>query len=718
MDHEDSLSLKLSSGEVTDSVVTLATARNNDQVAPDDSCFTVSALQNYNDRRTMSVFDIRGLSRLKEAFAHLDKCSGLVQLKVNQNNILSIPNHGDACESLLRHTGSHINKVLVPGRTKLTELFSNRSEISDTHLSTSLSDEDKLQLMRNRNIFTSSEDNLVLRGVNLFGEKEWVLIVDRLLPDHSQSLVNQRHSSLTLNIFRNNGINIDTDGNLAKPPDYPDGIPLSVKHKMDSLKTVSEPYTHNVHRWSIEEDITLLKAVPIMGRLWAEISNHLIPYRDRGHLRKRYQVLERRVKAVIKRGGKKKVLSTVASTRTTTKTKPKVDAKPSLFLGEQSKRKGTGRRRADKMDINFPFSMPPPMHMMHGIPYPMPPMRMGIPMGFPQPGQIIHPGMGAKAPSQNTTPTCLEKNIPFNMMPPGVTFNHPPPIPFGGIKVDSINRNQTTKPDSNSSIAKKNSNVMNEVPYESNSCMGFQKLLEVDQDQWSNMSHIGTMSQPSKFEAIEHEGLEGSRILTSLSIDSPGTSLLSVLGESKKVNSEKPKGRELKGADRTKALFQVLAQATNMEESTFISARPQSGTLATPAASPSKRSKQIMTPNSLPQVATVGSFTADNVDFSNIHFSERSRLAFEQSNQAQPTPSSDVTKLKSEDEDFYDSAVLLFSLSSPAKKRVSEASPSPRRRKRSLFGNAVSKPPQDTTTSKKRSLFASAVSSVQEKKDA
>ena len=57
----------------------------------------------------------------------------------------------------------------------------------------------------------------------------------------------------------------------------------------------------NVHRWSLEEDVTLLKSVPLLGNQWAELSNRIIPHRDRGHLRKRYQVLERRIKATVTR---------------------------------------------------------------------------------------------------------------------------------------------------------------------------------------------------------------------------------------------------------------------------------------------------------------------------------------------------------------------------------------------------------------------------------
>ena len=70
------------------------------------------------------------------------------------------------------------------------------------------------------------------------------------------------------------------------------------------MKPVTKPAVFGLYRWSMEEDILLLKAVPLMGRMFAEIGKRFIPYRDRGALRKRYQVLERRVKSVVKRDKK------------------------------------------------------------------------------------------------------------------------------------------------------------------------------------------------------------------------------------------------------------------------------------------------------------------------------------------------------------------------------------------------------------------------------
>lgn len=70
------------------------------------------------------------------------------------------------------------------------------------------------------------------------------------------------------------------------------------------LKPVAKPTQCGLYRWSMEEDILLLKAVPLMGRMYAEISKRFISHRNRGALRKRYQVLERRVKGAMKRDKK------------------------------------------------------------------------------------------------------------------------------------------------------------------------------------------------------------------------------------------------------------------------------------------------------------------------------------------------------------------------------------------------------------------------------
>jgi hypothetical protein len=138
---------------------------------------------------------------------------------------------------------------------------------------------------------------------NLYGEKQWLLIADRFLPDRSINIISQRYSKLSLLLFKAHGIKIDEEGNLEAPPKI-DSIDKADFEKVEALKRVDPPAILNVHRWSIEEDLALLRAVPVLGHMWAELSSRVLPHRDRGHLRKRYQVLERRIKATVSRSQK------------------------------------------------------------------------------------------------------------------------------------------------------------------------------------------------------------------------------------------------------------------------------------------------------------------------------------------------------------------------------------------------------------------------------
>jgi hypothetical protein len=149
---------------------------------------------------------------------------------------------------------------------------------------------------------------------NLYGEKQWVLIADRYLPDRSVNIISQRYSKICLLLYKAQGVRIDEQGNLDTPPRF-EKVEQLDEDAISKLKQVPPPAILNVHRWSIEEDVTLLKAVPLLGHMWAELSTRLVPHRDRGHLRKRYQVLERRVKATVqraKRGGGDGVVESMA----------------------------------------------------------------------------------------------------------------------------------------------------------------------------------------------------------------------------------------------------------------------------------------------------------------------------------------------------------------------------------------------------------------------
>jgi Myb-like DNA-binding domain len=208
--------------------------------------------------------------------------------------------HGEACRQLLGQANAVCVDRLIPGAGDLSDHFLEPQE----HLSPSFKPpctvEQALILRKNRTFFTVGEDSLVLRGVNLYGEKQWGLVCNRFLPNRSTNFVAQRYSTICTHLYKARGIGIDSEGNLDLPPEY-----LSIDDvdpgKLATVHEVPPPAIINVHRWSLDEDLNLLRVVPIMGHMWAEIAARVLPHRDRGHIRKRYQVLSRRVKTAVQR---------------------------------------------------------------------------------------------------------------------------------------------------------------------------------------------------------------------------------------------------------------------------------------------------------------------------------------------------------------------------------------------------------------------------------
>jgi hypothetical protein len=188
----------------------------------------------------------------------------------------------------------------LPLPRDLSALFADVEEALGADFVAPCTPEQNAILRKNRNLFTFGEDNLVLQGVNLYGEKQWILLADRLLPDRSINIISQRYAKLCVMLFKANGVVIDDEGNLEAPAKY-DNVDDVDEKKACQLRQVPAPAILNVHRWSLQEDITTLKAVPIFGTMWAEISSRYLPHRDRGHIRKRYLVLQRRIKAAVSR---------------------------------------------------------------------------------------------------------------------------------------------------------------------------------------------------------------------------------------------------------------------------------------------------------------------------------------------------------------------------------------------------------------------------------
>jgi len=259
-----------------------------------------------------TLFGVKGLASLDQTFAAIDNSLNAV-VGLGGIDVFDEADHGQACEILLQHARADYDKNIIPGYRDLSELLTYPGEIMGSPVEAIkrkregiiLNTEEQLSLRKNRVQFTASEDNLLLRGVNLYGEKEWTLISDRYLPDRSISSISQRYWRLCLLIYKGQGIKIDDNGELFPPPKHPRGVEdFDEEAIAKELKLVAKPIEYGLYRWSMEEDIMLLKSVPLMGRMFAEVSKRVMPHRDRGALRKRYQVLERRVKGALKRDKK------------------------------------------------------------------------------------------------------------------------------------------------------------------------------------------------------------------------------------------------------------------------------------------------------------------------------------------------------------------------------------------------------------------------------
>lgn len=242
-----------------------------------------------------TVFDIPGVARLNDLFTRIDESvEGSCE---TEDNVIEQIRPSDACAKLLKTVGSGVSPEM---EKDLSECFVDAYDILGHSFQPPCSPDQSKILRKNKTVFTTGEDNLVLRGVNLYGERQWTLISDRFLPDRNDQIISQRHAKLSVLIFKANGVVIDAQGKLPPPPKYR-SIDEVDGRQLSRIPRVDPPAILNVHRWSIAEDLTILRAVPILGTMWAELSNRLLPHRDRAHIRKRYEVLERRIKASVNR---------------------------------------------------------------------------------------------------------------------------------------------------------------------------------------------------------------------------------------------------------------------------------------------------------------------------------------------------------------------------------------------------------------------------------
>jgi hypothetical protein len=120
--------------------------------------------------------------------------------------------NANACEYLIKHCGAAFDPDMIPGARDLSTNFVDIREYLGQDFTPPCTQSQELLLKRNRNLFTSGEDNLVLRGVNLYGEKQWMLISDRFMPERSINSISQRHGTLCYMLYKSRGVEIDEYG--------------------------------------------------------------------------------------------------------------------------------------------------------------------------------------------------------------------------------------------------------------------------------------------------------------------------------------------------------------------------------------------------------------------------------------------------------------------------------------------------------------------------
>ena len=175
------------------------------------------------------------------------------------------------CKRWLEKNGIRCNDILIPGVRARRELFTlpftkdeaDRIESENENV-------DKLE-----GYFTRSEDKLLMQGRNLFGEKEWGLVAQRFFLDTTTNPIYEvkrlynRHDELFYKILQSNNILLDSSGSpliagampIALCPDGDLDFWFQRHARGLDMRPIKEPYLKGLHRWTIEEDVMLLRAV-------------------------------------------------------------------------------------------------------------------------------------------------------------------------------------------------------------------------------------------------------------------------------------------------------------------------------------------------------------------------------------------------------------------------------------------------------------------------
>jgi len=175
------------------------------------------------------------------------------------------------CKRWLDKVGIRRNDILIPGVLARKELFT----LPFTKDEADRIESEKENIDKLEGYFTRSEDKLLMQGRNLFGEKEWGLVAQRFFQDTTTNPIYEvkrlynRHDELCYKLVQSNNILLDSSGSpliagampIALCPDGDLDFWFQRHARGLEMHPIKEPYLKGLHRWTIEEDVMLLRAV-------------------------------------------------------------------------------------------------------------------------------------------------------------------------------------------------------------------------------------------------------------------------------------------------------------------------------------------------------------------------------------------------------------------------------------------------------------------------
>ena len=417
------------------------------------------------------------------------------------------------------------------------------------------------------------------------------------------------------------------EGNLKEAPKHENGADdFDEKLIAEKLFPVTPPITFNLYRWSLQEDLMLLKAVPIMGKMFAEIKKRFIPHRDRGALRKRYQVLERRVKGTLRKEKKTLPLDSGAAKQRG---------------GSQARARATKKR---KVTIPLPLSASSG-NIRHGFlpsnPSGMVPGNKMFPAPYNKAFNSYTPGNGglpAKVISMSSTKNGEAGTVDPNGPLPSMEGKSFPPVSdsFESVKKSTGSTSSILNPAHITGLTTRKSNINVSNSADGSSRMHFENIIDGEWSQMSNFQKIINDGESKKEPVVKdeevekkqstesHPGQQYNERLPNMSFDD-SYSGFSMLNSNTFSQHGVQSNEELKTKKRQES---IMTTVLGRSSKTGISRSPLP---SNPPKPPKKREIFQGTKSEAPPVPN----SLDNFTFSNMSFSGDSRQMLDRDSETQ-----------------------------------------------------------------------------------